>query len=89
MLDAMNVPRGRRAVGVTPDPMPAEAPVDRVTMTGPALREAHTMIVTLTGANQTPAVLEKALDDGVGSTVPIGRVLAEVEVPVDIYWSAA
>lgn len=86
MLDALNVPRGRRAVGVTPDPMPAEAPVDRVTMTGPALREAHTMIVTLSGAKKRQ-VLEKALDDGVGSTVPIGRILAEIEVPVDIYWS--
>ncbi|MEQ9660993.1 MAG: 6-phosphogluconolactonase [Parasphingopyxis sp.] len=88
MENALNVPRGRRAVGVTPDPMPEEAPVDRVTMTKEALLSAHTMIVTLSGSRRKQ-MLEKALDDGVGSTIPIGRVLAEAQVPVDIYWAKA
>ena len=87
MEDALNTPRGRRAVGVSPDPLPPTAPVDRVTMTREALLSTHTMIVTLSGARKK-AMLEKALIDGPGSTIPIGRVLAECEVPVDIYWSA-
>lgn len=86
MEDALSTPRGRRAVGVTPDPMPEDAPVDRVTMTKEALLSAHTMIVTLSG-DAKRAMLEKALEDGVGSTIPIGRILAEAQVPVDIYWS--
>lgn len=84
---AINTPKTRRAVGVTPDPMPEEAPVDRVTMTRPALLDTHTMIVTLAGADKKQ-LLEKAIADGPLSNVPIGRVLAEAMVPIDIYWSA-
>lgn len=84
---AINAPRGRRAVGVSPDPLPADAPVDRVTMTRGALLDAHTMIVTLSGQKKKE-MLEKAIKDGPLSSLPIGRVLAEATVPIDIYWSA-
>jgi 6-phosphogluconolactonase len=87
MDDAINAPKARRAIGVTPDPMPADAPVDRVTMTRGALLAAHTMIVTLSGAKKKE-MLETAIKDGPLSNVPIGRVLAETEIPIDIYWSA-
>ncbi|MGP1282804.1 MAG: 6-phosphogluconolactonase, partial [Parasphingopyxis sp.] len=87
MDDAINAPKSRRAVGVSPDPMPESAPFDRVTLTRGALLSTHTMIVTLAGAKKRE-VLEKAIEDGPLSNVPIGRILAEVEVPVDIYWSA-
>ena len=87
MDSALITPKGRRAVGVSPDPMPPSAPHDRVTMTKEALLSTHTMIVTLSGA-QKKSVLEKAITDGPGSNVPIGRVLADCEVPIDIYWSA-
>lgn len=87
MDDAINAPKTRRAIGVTPDPMPEIAPYDRVTLTRSALTSAHTMIVTLAGPKRKE-VLEKAIEDGPLSNVPIGRVLAEVDVPVDIYWSA-
>lgn len=87
MDDAINAPKTRRAVGVSPDPAPTSAPFDRVTLTRGALLSAHTMIVTLAGQKKRE-VLEKAIEDGPLSNLPIGRVLAEVEVPVDIYWSA-
>lgn len=86
MDDAINAPTSRRAVGVSPDPMPEAAPYERVTLTRSALLSAHTMIVTLAG-QQKREMLEKAIKDGPLSSVPIGRVLAEVELPVDIYWS--
>jgi 6-phosphogluconolactonase len=31
-------------------------------------------------------LLEQAIADGQSSKVPIGRVLAEVEQPIDIHW---
>ena len=88
MNAALDVPRGRRAVGVEPDPLPANAPHARVTLTKPALLDAHTLIVVITGEAKK-AALERAIADGPSSTLPIGRVLADAEVPVDIYWSPA
>lgn len=87
MDDAINAPKSRRAVGVSPDPAPPSAPYDRVTLTRAALLSTHTMIVTLAGQPKRD-VLEKAIKDGPLSSVPIGRVLAEVDLPLDVYWSA-
>ncbi len=87
MDDAINAPKSRRAVGVAPDPAPPSAPYDRVTLTRAALLSTHTMIVTLAGQPKRD-VLEKAIKDGPLSSVPIGRVLAEVDLPLDVYWSA-
>ena len=87
MDDAINAPKSRRAVGVSPDPAPPSAPYDRVTLTRAALLSTHTMIVTLAGQAKRD-VLEKAIKDGPLSSVPIGRVLAEVDLPLDVYWSA-
>lgn len=87
MDDAINAPKSRRAVGVSPDPKPPSAPFDRVTLTRSALLSAHTLIVTLSGQSKRD-VLEKAIKDGPLSNVPIGRVLAEVDMPIDVYWSA-
>jgi 6-phosphogluconolactonase len=43
------------------------------------------VLVVITG-DKKRQLLEKALDDGPLSDVPIGRVLADVSVPVDIHW---
>jgi 6-phosphogluconolactonase len=80
-------PRTRRAVGVRPDPMPEEAPVDRVTLTAAALASARTVMIVLAGAEKRQ-ILEQAIREGPLSSAPIGRVLAGIEVPIDIYWSA-
>lgn len=32
-------------------------------------------------------VIEDAIKEGAGSPYPIGRVLADVELPVDIHWA--
>jgi 6-phosphogluconolactonase len=84
---AISGPRERRAVGVRPDPMPPEAPLERVTLTAAALASARTVMIVITGADKR-AVLEKAIEEGPLSSKPIGRVLADMEVPVDIFWSA-
>ncbi len=85
--EALNAPKARRAVGVMPDPMPADAPVARVTLTRNAILSARTVMIALRGADKR-AVLEQAIKDGPLSTVPVGRVLADAEQAIDIHWCA-
>jgi len=87
LADALDAPKARRAVGVMPDPLPAEAPVPRVTLTRAAILSARTILITITG-DKKRALLEQAIADGHSSKLPIGRVLAEAEQPIDIHWCA-
>jgi 6-phosphogluconolactonase len=80
-------PKERRAIGLHPDPMPVEAAVDRVTLTTAALASARAVMVVLSGADKR-AVLERALQEGPLSALPIGRVVAEMDAAIDIFWSA-
>ena len=86
MEAALTAPKARRAIGVTPNPLPKEAPVARVTMTKPAMLQARALMLALTGDSKR-ALVERAIEDGAGSTVPIGRVLAEAEQAIDIHWA--
>ena len=85
LQDALEAPKARRAVGVMPDPMPSDASVARVTLTRAAILSARTVLITVTGAKKRE-LLEQAIADGQSSKVPIGRVLAEAEQPIDIHW---
>jgi 6-phosphogluconolactonase len=82
---ALDAPKARRAIGVMPDPLPPEAPVPRVTLTRAAILSARTILITVTGAKKRE-LLEGAIADGHSSKLPIGRVLAEAEQPIDIHW---
>jgi len=84
--DALEAPKARRAIGVMPDPLPPEAPVARVTLTRSAILSARTVTITITG-DEKRAILEQAIADGHSSKLPIGRVLAEAEQPIDIHWA--
>jgi 6-phosphogluconolactonase len=83
---AFDAPKARRAIGVMPDPLPAEAPVPRVTLTRAAILSARTILITVTGQKKRE-LLEQAIADGQSSKLPIGRVLAEVDQPIDIHWA--
>lgn len=85
--DALNAPKARRAVGVLPDPLPQEAPLARVTLTRHAILSARTLMIVLTG-NDKKVMLERAIKDGPLSALPVGRVLADAEQPIDIHWCA-
>ncbi|MGC6330432.1 6-phosphogluconolactonase [Rhizorhabdus sp. FW153] len=85
--EALDAPKARRAVGVLPDPLPAEAPVARVTLTRAAILSARTLTVVVTGKDKK-TLLERAIKDGAGSPLPIGRVLADAEQAIDIHWCA-
>ena len=83
--EALDAPKARRAIGVMPDPLPAEAPVARVTLTRAAILASRTILITITGQEKRD-LLEQAIEDGQSSKLPIGRVLAEAEQPIDIHW---
>ena len=74
-----------RAIGVTPDPMPRDAPVARVTLTKSAILSARAMLISIRG-DEKRALLERALEEGAGSTLPIGRLLADASQAIDIHW---
>ena len=86
--EALSGPRERRALGVMPDPLPPEAPVPRVTLSREAIVSARALMIAITGAGKKK-VLEQAIKQGPSSAYPVGRILADVELPVDIHWSAA
>jgi len=85
LQEALDAPKARRAIGVMPDPLPPEAPVARVTLTRAAILSARTILITVTG-QQKRDLLEQAIADGQSSKLPIGRVLAELDQPIDIHW---
>ena len=76
---------GRRALGVMPDPLPVEAPVARVTLSKAAILSTRTLLITIAG-DEKKAVLERAIAEGVASPLPIGRVLGESDLAVDVHW---
>ncbi|MEP9360875.1 6-phosphogluconolactonase [Sphingomonas sp. KR3-1] len=85
--EALNGPKERRALGVMPDPLPPEAPVARVTLSRAAITTARALMIAITGDTKKE-VLEAAIEQGASSSYPVGRVLADVELPVDIHWAA-
>lgn len=86
--EAIAGPRERRALGVMPDPLPADAPVARVTLSRAAIVSARALMLAVSG-DAKRKVIEEAIRQGPSSAYPIGRVLADAELPVDIHWSAA
>ncbi|WP_353205202.1 6-phosphogluconolactonase [Sphingomonas sp.] len=85
--EALSGPKERRALGVMPDPMPKDAPVARVTLSREAMISARALIIAVIG-DAKKKVIEDAIKQGPSSKYPIGRVLADAELPVDIHWAA-
>ncbi|WP_375427697.1 6-phosphogluconolactonase [uncultured Sphingomonas sp.] len=84
--EALSGPRERRALGVMPDPLPPEAPVARVSLSRQGIVTARALMIACTGTDKR-RVIERAIEQGPSSPHPIGRVLADVELPVDIHWA--
>ena len=80
MEEALDGPKEKRAVGIMPDD--GDAPL--VTITKAAICEARTVLVLLNSA-AAQMQLEQAIEEGASSMSPIGRVFADLSVPVDIY----
>lgn len=63
----------RRVRRLTPDPLPAHAPFDRITLTIPALADTEAIVFTLGGAADKRRVFDAAL--GGKNDLPVARLL--------------
>ena len=85
-LSAALAPDGiTSAVAITPNPLPAEAPFARISLTASRLLHADAILLAITGAAKLE-VLNRALllDD---EALPISRFLHAADANVEIYWS--
>lgn len=80
MEEALDGPKEKRAVGILPD----DGDTPLVTITKAAICEARTVLLVLRGA-AAQSELEMEIDQGATSMAPIGRIFADLTVPVDIY----
>ena len=71
-------------IALTPDPLPPEAPVDRLTLSMATIASAREIVLLIKGAAKRAAV-EAAL---AGGTLPVARLLRVTRRPVTIFWSA-
>lgn len=67
---------------LTPDPLPPEAPFDRITLTIPTLLDSDALLIVARGAAKR-AVLEAAA--GGTSDTPVARLLAAARQPVTCF----
>ena len=71
---------------LTPDPLPAHAPFDRITLTIPALVQTDAILFTLGGAADKRAVFEAAMRGA--NDLPIARLLRAARgraIPVTVF----
>jgi 6-phosphogluconolactonase len=72
----------RRIRHLTPDPLPPEAPFDRVTLTIPALLDSDALLFVIRGDDKR-AVFEAAVRGE--SDLPVARLLAAAQQPVTCF----
>ena len=67
---------------LTPDPLPPEAPFDRVTLTLPSLLASERLLLVIRGA-----IKRRVLDDAIAgrSDTPVARLLAAARQPVMVF----
>lgn len=71
---------------LTPDPLPAHAPFDRITLTIPALVNTDALVFTMGGADDKRAVFEAAMAGQ--NDLPVARLLRAARargVPVTVF----
>jgi 6-phosphogluconolactonase len=67
---------------LTPDPLPPEAPFDRVSLTIPALLDSDELVFVIRGAEKR-ALFEQAMRGG--SDLPIARLLGAAKIHVTCF----
>ena len=68
---------------LTPDPLPAHAPFDRITLTLPALLDTDAILFTLGGSEEKRAVFEEATRGE--NDLPVARLLGAANQPVTCF----
>ena len=72
----------RRILRLTPDPLPPEAPFDRISLTIPALLDSEELVFVARGAEK-----RSVLDDAIAgrSDLPVARLLGAADQPVTCF----
>lgn len=73
----------QKILRLTPDPLPPEAPFDRVTLTIPALLDSDAVMFTLGGSTEKRAVFDAALAGE--HDLPVARLLGAASQPVTCF----
>lgn len=76
------IEESRRIVRLTPDPLPPEAPFDRISLTLPALLASDVLVFVIRGAGKR-AVFEQAVAGA--NDLPVARLLAGAKQPVTCF----
>lgn len=76
------VDAGRAVIRLTPDPLPPEAPFDRLSLTIPALLDADALLFVIRGADKR--ALFEAASLG-GNDLPVARLLGARRQPVTCF----
>lgn len=71
-----------RVIRITPDPLPPEAPFDRISLTIPALLDSDEIVFVIRGEDKR-AVFDQAA--GGKSDLPVARLLAGAKQPVTCF----
>ncbi|MBW7983302.1 6-phosphogluconolactonase [Enterobacillus tribolii] len=83
LYPALAMDSGRVCMGMTP----LTAPLDRITLTLPALLNSRHIYLHLTGSGKRE-VYERAMQGQDVNEMPVRSVLHQAQVPVDVYWTA-
>lgn len=70
----------------TPDPLPKEAPYERMTLTLSALLSAHKVYLVMVGEGKVET-LERAEEGNAINAMPVRGVLQQAITPVQVYWA--
>lgn len=83
---ALDLTGDRRCLAIHPEPLPAEAPYPRLTLTLPAILESRRILVMLAGADKR-AAYEKAAAADETADMPVRAVLRQSRAPVELHWA--
>lgn len=83
LFPALEMKSGRLCMGMTP----LTAPLDRITLTLPALLNSRQIFLHLVGEGKR-AVYQQAQEGDDVNEMPVRSVLHQNKTPVDVFWSA-
>lgn len=83
LFPALDMSSKRLCMGMTP----LTAPLDRLTLTLPALLNSHQIFLHLVGDNKR-AVYQQAQKGDDVNEMPVRAVIHQTQTPVDVFWSA-
>ncbi len=83
LFPALDMKSGHLCMGMTP----LTAPLDRITLTLPALLNSRQIFLHLVGEGKR-AVYQQAQEGDDVNEMPVRSVLHQNKTPVDVFWSA-